>query len=160
MLALKINGRNVEVDVEPETPLLWVLRDTLGLSGTKFGCGAGLCGACTVHVDGAPMRSCSITTGDLAGREITTIESIVENRNHPVVVAWIEEQVPQCGYCQAGQIMAATALLARNPKPSDADIDREMTNICRCGTYAEIRNGIRRASALMAKGSRSGGDRP
>ena len=152
MFALKINGKTVDVDAEPDTPLLWVLRDTLGLTGTKFGCGAGLCGACTVHIDGQPMRSCSLPASGLTGRDITTIESIAADKNHPVVVAWIEEQVPQCGYCQAGQIMAATALLKRNPHPSDADIDREMTNICRCGTYAEIRNGIRKASALMAKG--------
>ncbi len=152
MFALKINGKTVDVDAEPDTPLLWVLRDTLGLTGTKFGCGAGLCGACTVHVDGQPMRSCSLPAGTLGAREITTIESIAADKNHPVVVAWIEEQVPQCGYCQAGQIMAATALLKRNPHPSDADIDREMTNICRCGTYAEIRSGIRKAAALMAKG--------
>jgi isoquinoline 1-oxidoreductase alpha subunit len=152
MFALKINGKTIDVDAEPDTPLLWVLRDTLGLTGTKFGCGAGLCGACTVHIDGQPMRSCSLPASRLAGREITTIESIAADKNHPVVAAWIEEQVPQCGYCQAGQIMAATALLKRNPHPSDADIDREMTNICRCGTYAEIRNGIRKASALMAKG--------
>jgi len=152
MFALKINGKTVDVDAEPDTPLLWVLRDTLGLTGTKFGCGAGLCGACTVHIDGQPMRSCSLPASGLTGRDITTIESIAADKNHPVVVAWIEEQVPQCGYCQAGQIMAATALLKHNPHPSDADIDREMTNICRCGTYAEIRNGIRKASALMAKG--------
>ncbi len=152
MFALKINGKTIEVDAEPDPPLLWVLRDALGLTGTKFGCGAGLCGACTVHVDGQPMRSCSLPASGLTGREITTIESIAADKNHPVIVAWIEEQVPQCGYCQAGQIMAATALLKRNPHPSDADIDREMTNICRCGTYAEIRNGIRKASALMAKG--------
>ena len=151
MLVLKINGKSFEVDEAPDTPLLWVLRDTLGLTGTKFGCGAGICGACTVHVDGAPMRSCFLPAGDLAGREIVTIESIVADKNHPVVTAWIEEQVPQCGYCQAGQIMAATALLAHYPQPTDADIDREMTNICRCGTYAEIRNGIRKASALMNK---------
>jgi aerobic-type carbon monoxide dehydrogenase small subunit (CoxS/CutS family) len=152
MFALKINGKSFDVDVEPETPLLWVLRDTLGLTGTKFGCGIALCGACTVHIDGKPMRSCSLPAGALAGREIVTIESIVEDKNHPVVVAWIGEQVPQCGYCQAGQIMAAAALLARHPQLTDTDIDREMTNICRCGTYAEIRNGIRRASALMGKG--------
>jgi isoquinoline 1-oxidoreductase subunit alpha len=152
MFARRINSKRFDVDVEAETPLLWVLRDTIGLTGTKFGCGAGICGACTVHVDGAPARSCLLTVGELAGREVATIESIVENESHPVVIAWIEEQVPQCGYCQAGQIMAATALLARHPQPTDADIDRTMTNICRCGTYAEIRNGIRRASALMAKG--------
>ena len=152
MFALLINGKSFDVDAEPETPLLWVLRDTLGLTGTKFGCGAGLCGACTVHIDGQPMRSCSLPAASLVGRRIDTIESIAADRTHPVIVAWIEEQVPQCGYCQAGQIMVATALLKRNPKPSDADIDREMTNICRCGTYTEIRNGIRKASALMAKG--------
>jgi aerobic-type carbon monoxide dehydrogenase small subunit (CoxS/CutS family) len=151
MVALNINGKTYNVDVESDMPLLWVLRDTLGLVGTKFGCGAGLCGACTVHVDGAPMRSCTISAGSVTGRNIATIESIVADEKHPVVTAWIEEQVPQCGYCQAGQIMAATALLARNPNPSDADIDSTMTNICRCGTYAEIRNGIRKASALMAK---------
>jgi aerobic-type carbon monoxide dehydrogenase small subunit (CoxS/CutS family) len=152
MVALNINGKRFDVDVEPETPLLWVLRDTLGLTGTKFGCGAAICGACTVHVDGSPMRSCAIRIGTLADREITTIEAIAEQKDHPVVLAWIEEQVPQCGYCQAGQIMTATALLAGNPKPSDADIDREMTNICRCGTYEEIRAAIRKASDLMAKG--------
>jgi isoquinoline 1-oxidoreductase subunit alpha len=152
MFALRINSKRFDVDVEAETPLLWVLRDTIGLTGTKFGCGAGICGACTVHVDGAPVRSCMLPAGSLAGREIVTIEGIAENPNNPVVTAWIEEQVPQCGYCQAGQIMAAAALLARHPQPTDADIDRAMTNICRCGTYAEIRNGIRKASALMAKG--------
>ena len=151
MIALKVNGKSFELDIEPETPLLWVLRDTIGLTGTKFGCGAGLCGACTVHVDGTPARSCLVSVGGLAGREIVTIESIVENKNNSVVKAWIEEQVPQCGYCQAGQLMSATALLARHPQPTDEDIDRAMTNICRCGTYAEIRNGIRRASELMAK---------
>ena len=151
MFALKINGKNFDVDVEPETPLLWVLRDTLGLVGTKFGCGAGLCGACTVSIDGKPARSCSLQTGAMSGREIVTIEKIAEDENHPVILAWIEEQVPQCGYCQAGQIMTATALLKENAKPSDDDIDRAMTNICRCGTYAEIRRAIHRASALMAK---------
>ena len=152
MFALKINGKVINVDAETDTPLLWVLRDTLGMTGTKFGCGAGLCGACTVHVDGQPIRSCSLRASTLTGREITTIESIVADKAHPIVVAWIEEQVPQCGYCQAGQIMVAAALLKKNPKPTDADIDREMTNICRCGTYAEIRNGIRKASTLMEKG--------
>lgn len=152
MFALTINGKTVQVDAEPDTPLLWVLRDTLGYTGTKFGCGAGLCGACTVHIDGTPMRSCSLPAGSLTTRQITTIESVAADRNHPVVAAWIEEQVPQCGYCQAGQIMAATALLKRNPRPSDADIDAAMTNICRCGTYAEIRRAIHRAAASMAKG--------
>ena len=152
MVALRINGQTHNVDVEANTPLLWVLRDTLGMTGTKFGCGAALCGACTVHIDGRPMRSCSLPVSGLGGKEITTIENIVADANHPVVAAWIEEQVPQCGYCQAGQIMTATALLKTNPKPSDAEIDTAMTNICRCGTYAYIRNAIRRASALMAKG--------
>jgi isoquinoline 1-oxidoreductase alpha subunit len=152
MFSLRINSKRFDVDVEAETPLLWVLRDTIGLTGTKFGCGAGICGACTVHVDGAPARSCQLPVGALADREVVTIEHVVEKENHPVIIAWIEEQVPQCGYCQAGQIMAATALLARHPQPTDADIDRAMTNICRCGTYAEIRNGIRKASALIAKG--------
>src|SRR6185312_13293850 len=133
MVALNINGKRFDIDVESETPLLWVLRDTLGLTGTKFGCGAAVCGACTVHVDGMPMRSCALAVSNLAGREITTVESSVADKNHPVVTAWIAEQVPQCGYCQAGQIMAATALLKRIPDPTDADIDREMTNICRCG---------------------------
>ncbi len=152
MFALNVNGRTVQVDAEADTPLLWVLRDTLGMTGTKFGCGAALCGACTVHVDGQPMRSCSVKASALAGREITTIEAIAADRNHPLVAAWIEEQVPQCGYCQAGQIMTATALLKRTPNPTDADIDRAMTNICRCGTYAEIRAAIRKAQAAMAKG--------
>jgi aerobic-type carbon monoxide dehydrogenase small subunit (CoxS/CutS family) len=152
MIALKVNGKSFDLDVEPETPLLWVLRDTIGLTGTKFGCGAGFCGACTVHIDGTPARSCLLSVGRLTGREIVTIETIVESKSNPVVMAWIEEQVPQCGYCQAGQIMAASALLARQPQPTDADIDREMTNICRCGTYAEIRSAIRKASALMSRG--------
>jgi isoquinoline 1-oxidoreductase subunit alpha len=127
MIALKVNGKSFDLNVEAETPLLWVLRDTMALTGTKFGCGAGLCGACTVHIDGTPARSCLLSVGGLAGREVVTIESIVENKANPVVMAWIEEQVPQCGYCQAGQIMAASALLARHPQPTDADIDREMT---------------------------------
>jgi isoquinoline 1-oxidoreductase subunit alpha len=152
MIALKVNGKSFDLNVEPDTPLLWVLRDTMGLTGSKFGCGAGLCGACTVHVDGTPARSCLLPVGGLTGREIVTIEGVVENKNNPLIMAWIEEQVPQCGYCQAGQIMAASALLARHPQPTDADIDREMTNICRCGTYAEIRSAIRKASALMSRG--------
>jgi isoquinoline 1-oxidoreductase subunit alpha len=152
MITLTINGRRIDVNVEADTPLLWVLRDSLGLTGTKFGCGAGLCGACSVHINGQVMRSCMLAAGQLQGKEITTIESIAAEQNHPVVTAWIEEQVPQCGYCQSGQIMAATALLQRNPNPSDEDIDREMTNICRCGTYGNIRTAIRKAAAVMAKG--------
>jgi isoquinoline 1-oxidoreductase alpha subunit len=152
MFALKVNGKTVNADAEADTPLLWVLRDTLGMTGTKFGCGAGLCGACTVHIDGTQTRSCQLPVASIAGKEITTIEQVASDRNHPVIAAWIAEQVPQCGYCQAGQIMTATALLKRNPHPTDADIDRAMTNICRCGTYAEIRAAIRRASAATAKG--------
>ena len=152
MIVLSVNGTDAKADVEPDTPLLWVLRDTLGLTGTKFGCGAGLCGACTVHVEGAPARSCQLPVSSMAGKKITTIEAVASDPGHPVVAAWIAEQVPQCGYCQAGQIMVATALLKRNPNPSDGEIDRAMTNICRCGTYTEIRKAIRRASASMAKG--------
>jgi len=152
MVVLNINGAEVTADAEPDTPLLWVLRDTLGMTGTKFGCGAGLCGACTVHVDGTPARSCQLPVSAMAGKAITTIEAIAADRNHPVIAAWIEEQVPQCGYCQAGQIMVATALLNRNPNPSDADIDRTMTNICRCGTYTEIRAAIHKASASTTRG--------
>ena len=149
---LNINGAAVKVDVEPDMPLLWVLRDVVGLKGTKYGCGVAACGACTVLLNGNPIRSCA-TPVNAAGGLIVTIEGLPKDgRLHAVQEAWIEEQVPQCGYCQAGQMMVATALLKRNPNPSDADIDREMTNICRCGTYAEIRNGIRKASALMAKG--------
>ena len=152
MVQLNVNGRRVEADVEADTPLLWVLRDSLGLTGTKFGCGAGLCGACSVHVNGQVVRSCMLPVGSLQDKEIVTIESIAADENHPVVTAWIEEQVPQCGYCQSGQIMAATALLRRNPNPTDGDIDQAMTNICRCGTYGDIRSAIRKAAARMAKG--------
>ena len=152
MVNLNVNGRRVEADVEADTPLLWVLRDSLGLTGTKFGCGAGLCGACSVHVNGQVMRSCMLPVGSLQDKEIVTIESIAADENHPVVTAWIEDQVPQCGYCQSGQIMAATALLKRNANPTDGDIDQAMTNICRCGTYGDIRSAIRKAAARMAKG--------
>jgi aerobic-type carbon monoxide dehydrogenase small subunit (CoxS/CutS family) len=145
---LKVNGethRNVNVD--PETPLLWVLRDTLGLTGTKFGCGAGLCGACTVHMDGEPAPSCAIPVSSAEDSEITTIEGLSQNGGHPVQQAWLAEQALQCGYCQPGQIMGAAALLAKNPDPSDADIDEAMSPyLCRCGTYQRIRRAIHRAA--------------
>jgi isoquinoline 1-oxidoreductase alpha subunit len=151
MVSFKLNGKIQTVDVEDDTPLLWVLRDTLGMTGTKFGCGIAACGACTVHVDGLALRSCALPVNIVADKEITTIEGIAVNRHDPVLAAWIAEGVPQCGYCQVGQIMAATALLKKIPTPTDADIDREMTNICRCGTYTEIRKAIHTASRLMAK---------
>lgn len=155
-MRLKVNGREHEVDVPRDTPLLWVLRDTLGLMGTKYGCGMELCGACTVLVDGEAVRSCGISAESAVGKEIITIEGLSRNRNHPLQQAWIEEEVPQCGYCQSGQIMAAAALLARNPRPSDADIDRAMNGvICRCGTYQRIRRAIHQAAARMAEGGRS-----
>jgi len=144
---LRINGSDRKVDVAPETPLLWVLRDTLQLTGTKFGCGAGLCGACTVHVEGAAIRSCSVPVSQVAGKSITTIEGLSANGLHALQQAWIEEQVPQCGYCQAGQIMAAAALLAKTPQPSDDQITQAMSgNLCRCGTYDRIRQAIHRAA--------------
>ncbi|HEX7062189.1 MAG TPA: (2Fe-2S)-binding protein [Woeseiaceae bacterium] len=148
-LTLDVNGRAHEVDVEPEMPLLWVLRETLGLTGTKYGCGIAQCGACTVHVDGQPVRSCSVPAASVAGRRITTIEGLSPDASHPVQQAWIEHTVPQCGYCQSGQIMAAAALLARSPDPSDAEIDAAMAgNLCRCGTYPRIRTAIHRAAEL------------
>ena len=151
-MILNVNGKRHAVDVEDETPLLWVLRDTIGLTGTKYGCGIGQCGACTVLVKGEARRSCQVQVRTVVGTEVTTIEGLVEsNRTHPVLTAWIEEGVPQCGYCQPGQIMAATALLNSQPRPSDADIDQQMTNICRCGTYYEIRRAIHTAAGLMAK---------
>lgn len=143
----RINGADVELDAPEEMPLLWALRDVLGLTGTKYGCGIGQCGACTVHLDGEAVRSCQISLGAAAGREITTIEGLSEDRSHPVQRAWIAEDVPQCGYCQSGQIMSAAALLARAPRPSAAQIDEAMRgNLCRCGTYARIRRAIVRAS--------------
>ncbi len=146
---LTINGTNHEIDVEPETPLLWVLRDTIGLTGTKFGCGIAQCGACTVHLDGQPVRSCSTPASAAVGREITTIEGLSPDSSHPLQRAWVENTVPQCGYCQSGQIMAAAALLSRNPNPSDAEIDAAMAgNLCRCGTYSRIRAAIHRAAEL------------
>jgi len=147
MVELTINGDVHRVDIAPDTPLLWYLRDELGLTGTRFGCGAGLCGCCTVHVNNTATRSCSITLGDLNGSSVTTIEQLSVNGLHPLQQAWIDLQVPQCGYCQSGQIMQAAALLLENPKPSDADIDAAMSgNICRCGTYPRIRAAIKRVA--------------
>jgi isoquinoline 1-oxidoreductase alpha subunit len=146
MANLRINGRDVTVDADPDTPLLWVLRDHVDLTGTKFGCGAGLCGACTVHLDGAAIRSCITPLADVEGAEITTIEGLSRDGSHPVQQAWLAEQVPQCGYCQPGMIMAAAALLADTPQPSEADIDAAMTNLCRCGTYDRVRRAIHRAA--------------
>jgi aerobic-type carbon monoxide dehydrogenase small subunit (CoxS/CutS family) len=144
---LSVNGSEKQVNVAPETPLLWVLRDTLEMTGTKFGCGAGLCGACTVHVDGASVRSCSMPISDAAGKKITTIEGLDPNGMHPLQQAWIAEEVAQCGYCQPGQIMAAAALLAKTPNPSDDEITSWMAgNLCRCGTYERIRKAIHRAA--------------
>jgi isoquinoline 1-oxidoreductase alpha subunit len=142
MIALMVNGTRREVDVDPATPLLWVIRDVLGMTGTKFGCGIAQCGCCTVHVDGVATRSCVLPVSALGGKQIDTIESLSTDNSHPVQKAWIAEQVPQCGYCQSGQIMAATALLKKTPKPTDAQIDAAMTNICRCGTYDRIRSAI------------------
>ncbi len=147
MIELPVNGVIHRLDVEPEMPLLWVLRDVLGLTGTKFGCGLGQCGACTVHLDGAAIRSCQVSAGAAAGRTVTTIEGLAASAAHPVQEAWIAEQVPQCGYCQSGQIMSAAALLARVSRPTDAEIDTAMSgNLCRCGTYQRIRRAVRRAA--------------
>ena len=152
MTKLNVNGKSVEVDVDPETPLLWVLRDTLGLTGTKFGCGMALCGACTVHLNGQPVRSCQTPISAVGEQPVTTIEGLSQNRSHPVQQAWIELDVPQCGYCQSGQIMSASALLESKARPSDADIDAAMAgNICRCGTYQRIRAAIRRAAEIKSK---------
>ena len=150
MIELNINGRSQQVDVEPEMPLLWVLRDVLGMTGTKFGCGIAQCGSCTVHVNGEPTRSCSLPVSAAAGKRVVTIEGLSPDGSHPVQKAWVEHQVPQCGYCQSGQIMAAAALLAKNPSPSDADINREITNICRCGTYQRMRTAIHAAAKMKA----------
>jgi len=147
MIEVNVNGRSHRLDVEPETPLLWVLRDTLGLTGTKYGCGISECGSCTVHVNGEPVRSCSLPVSDVAGKRITTIEGLSPDSSHPLQKAWVAEQVPQCGYCQSGQIMQAAALLAKNPNPSRGEIVRHMNgNICRCGTYNRIIAAIQRAS--------------
>ncbi len=150
-IELIVNRERRTVDVAPDTPLLWVLRDTLGLTGTKFGCGRSLCGACTVHVGGTAIRSCVTPVGTVAGQPITTIEGLSPDGTHPVQRAWIAEDVPQCGYCQAGQIMTAAAFLARQPRPSDAEIEQAMDgNLCRCGTYERIRRAVRRAAAEAA----------
>jgi isoquinoline 1-oxidoreductase alpha subunit len=147
MISLSINGQSHNVDVEDDTPLLWVLRDTIGMTGTKYGCGIAQCGACTVHVNGAAMRSCSIPVSTVAGKQITTIEAIaVDGKLSAVQQAWLDNDVPQCGYCQSGMIMAVTALLKQKPKPTDADIDAAITNICRCGTYQQIRAAIHAAA--------------
>ena len=144
--SLTINGRQKTVIVDADTPLLWVLRDHLGLMGTKFGCGAGLCGACTVHVGGQPMRSCVVPISAVAGASITTIEGLSADRSHPLQRTWIAEQVPQCGYCQSGMLMAAAALLRDKPRPSEEDINSTITNLCRCGTYPRVKRAILRAS--------------
>jgi len=149
MAVVSVNGRTYDVDVEPDTPLLWVLRDTIGLTGTRYGCGIAQCGACTVHIDGQAMRSCSVPIGVLNGASITTIEGLSPDGKHPVQQAWLAEDVPQCGYCQSGQIMATAAFLKQNPNPTDADIDANITNICRCGTYERLRRAIHRAADLM-----------
>lgn len=149
-ISFVVNGIEATVDVVPETPLLWVLRDTLALTGTKFGCGMAQCGACTVHLDGDPIRSCLTPVGGIAGRSVTTIEGLSAEGTHPVQRAWAEADVPQCGYCQSGQIMSAAALLANNPQPTDADIDIAMRgNLCRCGTYQSIREAIHRAARTL-----------
>ncbi len=149
IISLTVNGRAYQADAEPDKPLLWVLREDLNIIGPKFGCGVAACGACTVHVDGAPVRSCSLRASAAAGRSVVTIEGLGEGLLHAVQRAWIENQVPQCGYCQPGFIMAAAALLKAKPKPSDRDIDDALTNICRCGTYGAIRRAVHRAAAIL-----------
>jgi aerobic-type carbon monoxide dehydrogenase small subunit (CoxS/CutS family) len=148
-IGFTLNGAGQSVDVDPQMPLLWVLRDTLGLTGTKFGCGMALCGACTVHVNGSVTRACITPIASVTGKSVTTIEGLSPDTSHPVQQAWIEEDVPQCGYCQSGQLMAAASLLAKTPKPTDADIDEALHgNICRCGAYAQIRRAIHRAAEI------------
>jgi len=147
MATLNVNGRSFDIDVEPDAPLLWAIRDNIGLTGTKYGCGIGQCGACTVHIDGVSRRSCSITVGDAEGKKITTIEGLAEKGViHKLQQAWIDHDVPQCGYCQSGMLMAAAALLKEKPQPSDADIDATITNICRCGTFQQVRAAIHAAA--------------
>ena len=149
MYELKINNQTHQIDVESDTPLLWVLRDTLNMTGTKYGCGIQQCGACTVLMKGRPVRSCGVTIKEVAGKEITTIEGLSEDYSHPVQQAWIAEQVPQCGYCQSGQILTAVALLSRDKNPSDEKINRTMTGLCRCGTYPRIKKAIKKAGKLI-----------
>ena len=157
MLELTVNGTKHQVDVVPEMPLLWVLRDELGITSPKYGCGIAQCGACTVHVDGLAVRSCQARMADVAGKEVTTIEAVGEGKLHPVQEAWIEHQVPQCGYCHSGQLMSAAVLLRENPNPTDEDIDSAMAgNICRCGTYLRIRKGIHLAAEIQRKGNTKG----
>ena len=151
MISLTVNGKPYNVDVAADMPLLWVIRDVIGLTGTKFGCGLSQCGACTVHLEGNAVRSCSTPASLAAGKKVTTIEGLSPNSSHALQIAWIAEQVPQCGYCQSGQLMSAAALLAKNPRPSDADIDTAMAgNICRCGTYQRIHRAIKRAAGQRA----------
>jgi isoquinoline 1-oxidoreductase alpha subunit len=149
MITITVNGTQHQLDIEPNTPLLWALRDVVGLTGTKYGCGIAQCGACTVHINGQAMRSCSVPIGVLDGASITTIEGLSPDGQHPVQQAWLVEDVPQCGYCQSGQIMAAAAFLKDNPHPTDSEIDDNITNICRCGTYERLRRAIHRAADLM-----------
>ena len=151
MITLNVNGQRHDLDVEDDAPLLWVLRDELGLTGTKFGCGIAMCGACTVHLDGKAQRTCILPVKSAVGKKITTIEGLSPDGRHPVQVAWAAEDVPQCGYCQSGQIMAAAAFLAATPKPTDAEMDRDLTNLCRCGTYPRIRKAVHRAAALAGR---------
>ena len=151
-ISFNLNGSTVTVQAEPDTPLLWVIRDEVGLTGTKFGCGAALCGACTVHLNGSPIRSCQTPVSAVAGKKVATVESLSADNSHPLQKAWVKHQVPQCGYCQSGQLMSASALLAKNKNPSDADIDNAMSgNLCRCGTYNRIRAAIKDAAAEMRK---------
>lgn len=151
-ITFKVNNKAYTIDADPKMPLLWAIRELVGLTGTKYGCGIAQCGACTVHLDGAPVRSCSIPVSTVANKNITTIEGVSTDNSHPVQQAWIKEQVPQCGYCQSGQIMAAVALLKKNPNPTDKDIDTAMQgHICRCGTYPRIRKAIKTASQIMAQ---------
>jgi isoquinoline 1-oxidoreductase alpha subunit len=156
MITLDVNGRKVSVDSDGDTPLLWVLRDDLGMTGTKYGCGLAQCGACTVHLDGVATRCCVLPVSAAVGKKITTIEGLAkQGKPHVLQQLWIKHQVPQCGYCQSGMLMAAASLLAENPKPTDADIDAAMTNICRCGTYPRVRAALQEASGMLVKGERA-----